>query len=84
MGYRDPVRVLIVEDEVRLAAQLAAALAEAGYAIDVANDGERADFLAHTERYDAAVLDLGLPKIDVASRCSGTGATRGWPFPCSC
>jgi two-component system OmpR family response regulator len=64
VGYRDPVRVLIVEDEVRLAAQLAAALGEAGYAVDVANDGERADFLAHTERYDAVVLDLGLPKID--------------------
>ena len=58
------MRVLIVEDEARLAAQLAAAIGEAGYAVDVANDGERADFLAHTERYDAAVLDLGLPKID--------------------
>jgi len=64
VDYRGSVRVLIVEDEARLAAQLAAAIGEAGYAVDVANDGERADFLAHTERYDAAVLDLGLPKID--------------------
>jgi two-component system OmpR family response regulator len=64
VGYRESVRVLVVEDEARLAAQLAAALDEAGYAVDVANDGERADFLAHTERYDAAVLDLGLPGID--------------------
>src|SRR6266498_728149 len=40
------------------------ALAEAGYAVDCAADGERADFLGQTERYDAVVLDLGLPKID--------------------
>ena len=47
-----------------LAQQLANALGEAGYAVDRAADGERADFLGHTERYDAVVLDLGLPKID--------------------
>jgi two-component system OmpR family response regulator len=58
------VRVLVVEDEARLAEQLAAALGQAGYAIDSAADGERADFLAQTEQYDAVVLDLGLPKID--------------------
>jgi len=58
------MRVLVVEDEARLSRQLEAALAESGYAVDVAADGERADFLAHTERYDAVVLDLGLPKID--------------------
>jgi two-component system, OmpR family, response regulator len=58
------VRVLVVEDEARLSQQLAGALADAGYAVDCAADGERADFLAQTERYDAIVLDLGLPKID--------------------
>jgi two-component system, OmpR family, response regulator len=58
------VRVLVVEDEARLAKQLSGALADAGYAVDCAGDGERADFLCQTERYDAAVLDLGLPKID--------------------
>jgi two-component system OmpR family response regulator len=58
------MRVLIVEDEARIAKPLAAALAEAGYAVDLAGDGARADFLAQTERYDAIVLDLGLPKID--------------------
>src|SRR5207237_9301954 len=36
----------------------------AGYAVDSASDGEQADFLQHTEEYDAVVLDLGLPKID--------------------
>jgi two-component system, OmpR family, response regulator len=58
------VRVLIVEDEELLSRQLAAALEEAGYAVDRAQDGERADFLARTEQYDAVVLDLGLPRID--------------------
>ena len=58
------MRVLIVEDEEALARQLAAALEGAGYAVDFAADGDRADFLAQTEPYDAIVLDLGLPKID--------------------
>ena len=58
------MRVLIVEDESRLAAQLAAALGEAGYVVDCAGDGERADFLGQTEQYDAVVLDLGLPRLD--------------------
>jgi two-component system OmpR family response regulator len=58
------MRVLVVEDEARLARQLSAALAQAGYAVDCAGDGERADFLCQTERYDAAVLDLGLPAVD--------------------
>jgi two-component system OmpR family response regulator len=58
------MRVLIVEDEARIAKPLAASLGEAGYAVDCAADGARADFLAQTERYDAVVLDLGLPKID--------------------
>ena len=58
------MRVLVVEDEARLATQLSEALGSAGYAVDVAADGDRADFLGHTERYDAIVLDLGLPRID--------------------
>jgi len=58
------VRVLVVEDEPPLARQLAVALGEAGYAVDYAAEGERAEFLGQTERYDAVVLDLGLPKMD--------------------
>ena len=58
------MRVLVVEDEAPLLRQLAEALAEAGYAVDSATDGERADFLGQTEQYDAVVLDLGLPKTD--------------------
>ena len=58
------MRVLVVEDEAVLARQLAGALDQAGYAVDYAADGERADFMVQTEQYDAVVLDLGLPKID--------------------
>jgi two-component system, OmpR family, response regulator len=58
------MRILVVEDEASLAKQLTSSLAEAGYAVDHAADGERADFLAQTEQYDAMILDLGLPKID--------------------
>lgn len=53
-----------MEDETRLSQQLSQALGEAGYAVDCAADGERADFLGQTERYDAVVLDLGLPSVD--------------------
>src|SRR5215467_13726715 len=58
------VKILVVEDETRLSKELERALGAAGYAVDCAADGERADFLGQTERYDAVVLDLGLPKVD--------------------
>ena len=58
------MRILVVEDEAVLSRQLTGALGHAGYAVDCAGDGERADFLVHTEQYDAVILDLGLPKID--------------------
>jgi len=64
LRYSERVRVLVVEDEPLIAKQLTEALADAGYAVDRAADGEHADFAAHTERYDAIVLDLGLPSID--------------------
>jgi two-component system OmpR family response regulator len=58
------LRVLVVEDEERLSRQIAAALRQAGYAVDCAADGARAEFLGQTERYDAVLLDLGLPGMD--------------------
>jgi two-component system OmpR family response regulator len=69
------LRVLVAEDETRLAKQVAAALAQAGYAVDCAGDGARADFLARTERYDAVVLDLGRRRSTVSRSC-GAGVTR--------
>jgi two-component system, OmpR family, response regulator len=65
------MRILVVEDEASLSEQLGAALTAAGYAVDCAADGERADFLARTEGYDAIVLDLGLPRIDGLTVLSG-------------
>lgn len=58
------MRILVVEDDATLARQLRAALEDAGYAVDAAADGERAEFLGQTEDYDAVVLDLGLPRLD--------------------
>src|ERR1044072_9000350 len=61
------MRILLVDDDPDLSRQLKAALADAGYAVDYAADGEEAHFLGDTEPYDAVVLDLGLPKIDGVS-----------------
>jgi two-component system, OmpR family, response regulator len=58
------VRVLVVEDDPDLNRQLTQALADAGYAVDAAKDGEDGFFLGDTEPYDAIILDLGLPKMD--------------------
>ena len=58
------MKILVVEDEQILSQQLAAALSGAGYAVDCAVDGASAEFLGQTEKYDAVVLDLGLPKVD--------------------
>lgn len=58
------MKVLVIEDEARLAEQLQAALEQAGFAVDRARDGEQGDYLGQTERYDAVILDLGLPKLD--------------------
>jgi two-component system OmpR family response regulator len=58
------MRLLIVEDDPDLARQLKAGLQDAGYAVDVAGNGEDGHFMGDTEPYDGVVLDLGLPKID--------------------
>ena len=58
------MRILVVEDETALAAQLDSALTAAGYAVDRAASGDKADYLARTEKYDAVLLDLGLPRVD--------------------
>ncbi|HEY0955191.1 MAG TPA: response regulator transcription factor [Roseateles sp.] len=58
------MRVLLVEDEAVLRGQLRQMLAQAGYAVDEAADGQAALHLGATEPYDAVVLDLGLPLLD--------------------
>jgi DNA-binding response OmpR family regulator len=63
---------LIVEDDATLANGIAQALRAENFAVDVADNGEDGGHLGSTERYDAAVLDLGLPKRD------GVSVLRGW------
>lgn len=58
------MRLLLVEDEPTLRAQLRAGLEDAGYAVDEADNGRDAHFLGDTGAYDAVVLDLGLPQLD--------------------
>ena len=58
------MRILLVEDDPRIARKIESTLAAAGYAVDLATDGEQAWFLGDTGDYDLAVLDLGLPRMD--------------------
>jgi two-component system OmpR family response regulator len=58
------MKILVVEDERRIAQDVAASLRAENYLVDVCGDGEEAWFRADTEAYDAIVLDLGLPKLD--------------------
>lgn len=58
------MRVLVVEDEPKIAAGICAALADAGCRTEIASDGEDAWFRGDTEDYDLVILDLGLPKLD--------------------
>ena len=58
------MRILIIEDEVRLAGTLADMAGEDGYTTDVANDGETGLDSALSDIYDAVVLDVMLPRLD--------------------
>lgn len=58
------MRVLLVEDDRRIAADVSAALTAAGYVVETVRDGEEAWFRGDTEDYGAIVLDLGLPGMD--------------------
>ena len=70
------MRLLLVEDDPTLRAQLRAGLAEAGYAVDEADNGRDAHHLGANETFDAVILDLGLPQLDglsVLKRWRGEG-----------
>jgi two-component system, OmpR family, response regulator len=64
------VRVLVVEDERKLADVLARGLREEGYAADVANRGDEALWMAQSADYDAIVLDVMLPGLDGFATCA--------------
>lgn len=72
------MRVLLVEDSLKLATWLTRALKDHGFAVDTIHDGAQADALLRTERFDAVVLDLTLPSMDglvVLQRLRGAGVT---------
>lgn len=58
------MQVLLVEDETIVARALSEALRKSGLAVDLAQDGEEAWYMAGTGQYAAIVLDIGLPRID--------------------
>ncbi|MBX3651092.1 MAG: response regulator transcription factor [Burkholderiales bacterium] len=66
------MRVLLVEDEPRLSAQIRSALETAGFAVDAVADGLEAWHCGRNEPYDVVILDLGLPGMD------GLSLLRRW------
>ena len=58
------MRVLLVEDSLRLQKSLGKALRKSGYAVDVSGDGENGLWLAESNDYDVLILDIMLPKLD--------------------
>lgn len=72
------MRLLLVEDDRRIAAAVEGALRAAGYVVETVRDGEEAWFLGDTEDYGAIILDLGLPGMDglaVLKRWRANGRT---------
>jgi two-component system OmpR family response regulator len=72
------MRVLVVEDEVKMAALLQRGLREEGYAVDVASDGREALWLATENGYDAIVLDVMLPDVDGFEVCRKLREAGRW------
>ena len=69
------MRILVVDDDVRLCAVLARGLTEEGYAVDVAHDGEEGQYLAEVHPYDLIVLDIMMPKADGLTVCRNLRAS---------
>src|SRR5512134_2158879 len=70
------MKILVVEDDRKVAGFIEQGLREEGYAVDVAPDGEQATMLAHVYEYDMIVLDVMLPKktgLQVASEIRREG-----------
>jgi DNA-binding response OmpR family regulator len=66
------MRILVVEDDAKVAGAVSSALEASGYLVDLVGDGEAAWFKGSTESYSAVVLDLGLPNMD------GLSVLRRW------
>jgi two-component system OmpR family response regulator len=72
------VRILVVEDDKRLATTLRRGLEAEGFAVDNALDGEQAVWLATEHAYDAIVLDIMLPKLNGFQVCSTLREGGNW------
>ena len=72
------MRLLVVEDEPKLAALLGRGLREEGHAVDVAGRGEDALWMARAVTYDAVVLDVMLPGLDGFSVCRELRESKVW------
>ena len=77
------MRVLMVEDEVRLAETVARGLTAEGFVVDIVHDGAEGLALAETGDFDVIVLDIMLRRCTV-TRCAGGCARRASGPPCSC
>jgi two-component system OmpR family response regulator len=58
------MRLLLVEDDVMVASGIKLGLTDAGYTVDWVGSGERAEEVLRTEMFDAAIIDIGLPRMD--------------------
>lgn len=72
------MRVLVVEDEIKLADLLRRGLTEAGYAVDVAAEGRQGRWMASENQYDAILLDVMLPDADGFEVCAELRADGCW------
>lgn len=72
------MRLLLVEDEVRLATYLKKGLEREAYAVDVAGDGEQGLWMASNQTYDVIVLDILLPKLNGFRVCAELRSRQVW------
>jgi DNA-binding response OmpR family regulator len=63
------MRLLVVEDEIKVASFLKRGLEEAGHVVDVAHDGKEGEYLATLNPYDVLILDVMLPDVDGRQVC---------------
>ena len=66
------MKILLLEDDVKIAAFVAKGLRDANYVVDISSNGEEGCELGHKNSYDAAIVDLMLPKLD------GLGVIEHW------
>jgi len=72
------LRVLLVEDEARLASYLRKGLEQEGYAVDIAGDGEQGLWMGTNQPYDVIVLDILLPKLNGFRVCAELRSRQIW------